>query len=129
MASNILLFLIMALSLISLNCNGLRSKSKLDNVFTFFRIRKFDVICLQETYWDDTFMTDIVSSKWDGEIYYSNADNTKRSKGVAILFRHGLDVNLNTSSVIRKGRALEVQFEMDGKKFSCVKLICSKHPQ
>ena len=88
MASTVSAFFlsIMAVSLISINCNGLRTKSKLQNVFSNFNLRKFDIICLQETFWDDNFVTSFVKYQWDGDIYYSNSDELHHSKGVAILF-------------------------------------------
>ena len=121
MALNALFFLLlsMALSIISINCNGLRSTKKIDHVFTFFHIRKFDIMCLQETFWDDDFVTNSVSTKWDGEIYFSNFQGitTKQSKGVAILFRHGLDLKIDSATEIIKGRALEVHFETEDNNF------------
>ena len=38
------------LRLFSVNVRGLRSKLKRKSMFTYFRERKYDTICLQETY-------------------------------------------------------------------------------
>ena len=38
------------LRLFSVNVRGLRSKLKRKSRFTYFRERKYDIICLQETY-------------------------------------------------------------------------------
>ncbi len=53
MASITLSFLIMVLSVVSINCNGLRNITKLQNVFTNFNIHKYAIICLPCTGHDD----------------------------------------------------------------------------
>ena len=119
MASRALLFLlvcIMALSLTSINCNGLRTKSKLKNVFSLFKTKKYDIICVQETFWNDSFVTNFVKHQWDGDILYSNF-NTNR-KGVAILFRKNAGINILSFNEIIKGRILEVEIEIDDETFN-----------
>ena len=105
MASRVFaLFLsIMAVSLISINCNGLRTKSKLQNVFSHFNLRKFDIICLQETFWDDNFIKSYVKYQWDGEIYYSNSDELHYSK-VVHLDVLSLRPQTNTTSAFAAAR-------------------------
>ena len=113
MASRILLFLLMALTLVSINCNGLRSTPKLKNVFTLFKIRKYDIICLQETFWDQSFVDNFVKHYWDGDIFYSNFTGKNHSKGVAILFRKNSGFQNVCVQEIVKGRVLEAKFEID----------------
>ena len=95
------LFDIMSISLASVNCNGLRNVSKLQNVFSHFQLNKFDIICLQETFWNDDFVNSTVKFNWDGDIFYSNFNGEHFSKGVAILFRHNLDCKIlgNSSNI------------------------------
>ena len=71
MASRALLFLlvcIMALSLTSINCNGLCTKSKLKNVFSLFKTKKYDIICIQETFRDESFVANFVKHHWEGDM-------------------------------------------------------------
>jgi len=120
MDSRILFFLsvfAMAFSLVSINCNGLRSVPKLENVFTFFRLRKFDIICVQETFWDDDLVQSMVKNKWDGDIYFTNCNDSKRSAGVAILFRHGFDFKEVCCNELEKGRILEIHMEIEDKEY------------
>lgn len=111
MISKAFFLFLMAVSLASVNCNGLRDKSKLVNMFSSFSLKKFDIICLQETFWDDYFVDSFVNFKWDGDIYLSNADNFR--KGVAVLFNKNFDGKVLSAREIVKGRALELCIEID----------------
>jgi exonuclease III len=107
------LFVLMSISLASVNCNGLRNVSKLKKVFSHFQLNKFDIICLQETFWNDVFVNSTVKFNWDGDIFYSNFNGEYFSKGVAILFRHNLDCKIISVRELESGRILEAQIECD----------------
>lgn len=98
------------LSIYSLNANGLRDIRKLKNLFTVCDIYKCDIICLQETFWSDDFMTE-VKKFWKGRIFYNNYDIQHR-KGVAILFKKDIQVTQIKHIIYgEKGRLLKVSFE------------------
>ena len=88
--------------------------------FSHFNLRKFDIICLQKTFWDDNFIKSYVKYQWDGEIYYSNSDELHYSKEVAILFRHNIDCDILFPNRFSKGRAFEVIIEFDDHVFTIV---------
>ena len=70
------------LSVVSLNLRGLQNKSKRNRIFQYFKIKKYDVIPLQETY-----STPEDENKWKKEwerpTFFSSLRNHKC--GVAIL--------------------------------------------
>lgn len=72
-------------NVISLNCNGLCDSNKRNCIFSLCNERFYDIICLQETFWNDLFVERIKRDKtiWDGDIFYSNSGNNRQ--GVAIL--------------------------------------------
>ena len=119
LATRIFLFLlvIMSLSVASINCNGLRNKQKIQNIFSYMGSRKFDIICLQETFWDENLINSFVKFNWDGDIFYSNFEGDNFCRGVAILFRHEFDCNIISVKEIEKGRILEAKIECDDKMF------------
>ena len=70
------------LNVVSLNFRGLQNKNKRNRIFQYFKIKKYDVILLQETY-----STPEDKSKWKKEwerpAFFSSLNNHKC--GVAIL--------------------------------------------
>ena len=85
------------------------------SVFTYFRERKYDIICLQETY-----ITKDVSDGWEkewGGKLISN-DFTSHSSGQVILFRKGVikDVNI----VYNSRRILITKFEIVSNQIAVV---------
>ena len=103
------------LQLFSVNVRGLRSKLKRKSVFTYFRERKYDIICLQETY-----ITKDVSDGWEkewGGKLISN-DFTSHSSGQVILFRKGVIKNVNI--VYNSRRILITKFEIVSNQIAVV---------
>ena len=87
------LLVIMSLSVASINCNGLRTKSKLQNIFSHFEWEK-NITSLQETFWDDNLINSFVKFNWDGDIFFSNFEGDYFCKRIAILFIHDSDCNV-----------------------------------
>ena len=73
------------LNVISLNCNGLSDIKKMNCIFSLCSERCYDIVCLQETFWNDNLIDKIKKDKilWNGEIFYSNGVNNRQ--GVAIM--------------------------------------------
>ena len=105
-----------ALWLFSVNVRGLRSKFKQKYMFTYFREREYNIICLQETY-----ITKDVSEGWEkewgGKLIYD--DGTSHSSGQAILFRNGVTIN-EVSIVYNSRRILITKFEMVSNQIAVV---------
>ena len=72
-------------NVISLNCNGLSDLKKLNCIFALCNDRRYDIVCLQETFWNETFIERVRRDKvlWNGDIFYSNGSNNRQ--GVAIM--------------------------------------------
>ena len=72
------------LRIFSLNVRGLRNISKRKKLFRMFKEKKYDVICLQETY----VTKDAVEqwkTEWGGGLIYS--EGTNHSRGQVILIK------------------------------------------
>ena len=84
----------MVLKLVSFNTRGLRDYCKRKNVFSKLKKLKCDIIMLQETHSvsDDEVQWE---REWGGKILF--AHGTSQSKGVAILFRKGVDVVVDST--------------------------------
>ena len=82
----------MAVSFANLNCNGLRNLTKMDELFTYLKMEKFDVILLQETFWDWP-MHEQACKVWDGTIISSFYSDCKR-RGVSCLVNKNSNVDI-----------------------------------
>lgn len=103
-----MLFAAMAMfNVISLNCNGLCDINKMNCMFALFTERKYDIVCLQETFWSDLIVKNIKEKcMWDGDIFYSNSDINRQ--GVAILISKKLK-NIFTEIEYIKGRFIHIK--------------------
>lgn len=99
----------MSLSILSLNCNGLRKKEKRKEVFRYLYRMNYDIYCLQETHFMG--IEETVEEDWDGTWFFDSLTN--KSGGVAILFRKA--VALVDVKTVDKGRCLMIEF-FTGKK-------------
>lgn len=94
----------MSLSILSLNCNGLRKKEKRKEVFRYLYRMNYDIYCLQETHFMGIEKT--VEKDWNGTWFFDSLTN--KSGGVAILFRKAVAfVDVKT---VDKGRCLMIEF-------------------
>ncbi|CAC5424835.1 unnamed protein product [Mytilus coruscus] len=104
------------ISIVTFNCNGLRDQQKRDCVFTLFNDRRYDVIFLQETHWDDVFADRINKSNtiWNGDIFYCNKNDIHNTGGVAIMIRKNI---VEKSKEVQKfyGRFLHLTVDINGK--------------
>ena len=96
----------MVLSLITLNCNGLRSHVKRKALFRNVRNYKYDIICLQETYITDS-VSDQWAKEWRGKFFFS--PGTAHSKGQVVLFNPKFEI-VNEKIEINEERILCISF-------------------
>ncbi len=73
-----------------------------------------DIICLQETHWDEECMREI-EREWMGEMYVNNGD--ARARGVAILVRRGVVEKVRKCVDDGDGRVIGITFEYLGKGY------------
>lgn len=98
----------------SLNINGGRDGSKLAMVSELFRIKKVDIVFLQETH-SNTENESEWDRWWEGKCVLSHGTNL--SSGVAILFSKNINVNILVVEEVVKGRVLLVHIEYKGTVF------------
>ena len=105
----------MLLHCITLNVNGLRGNTgavpKRRQLFTWLKKLGADVIFLQETHAVDNDETRW-SNEWGRKCYFSNGDSV--SRGVAILFRPGLKIDIIRQIYSSDGRYVILEVEIDG---------------
>lgn len=106
--------------ILSLNVNGLREQSKIENIFAYIKENYVNIALLQETFWDDLLMPQI-SKKWKGQILYSN-DGNERRRGVAILVNENFIGNVNIIEQDTNGRYLHVHVEHDNTEFELINI-------
>lgn len=89
------------LKLISVNVRGIHSYARRMCIFQWLKKMCADVIFLQETY--STYdIEKYWKCQWDGKIV--QAHGTNHSKGVAILFKNNVDVDILSSTIDINGR-------------------------
>ena len=91
------------LKAVSLNIRGLNKSIKRRKLFRWLHLNRFDIIFLQETY-SDASLEDVWRAEWGGEILF--AHGSKHSKGVMILFKPSLNVDILEITVDKNGRFL-----------------------
>ena len=95
----------MTINAVSLNARGLNKSIKRRKLFRWLHIRKFDVIFLQETY-SDASLENFWRAEWGGEIFF--AHGSKHSRGVMILFRPSLSIEVTNVTADKNGRFIIV---------------------
>ena len=103
--------------LISLNVRGLRHKLKRDKIFLWLKHQKCDIALLQETFLKRDNENSI-NREWSGHCFFDHGTN--HSKGVAILIRSGLPIDIINVHLKGDGRAIIVEFSCNLKTYFCV---------
>ena len=99
----------------TLNVNGFVDNStKRSLIFKFIRENNLDVICLQETHFNNNDNINQLFIDFKGQ-YFINSVNKGRKLGVGILFKQGLNVNVIKTINDTEGRTLSLlcQFNDD----------------
>lgn len=89
------------MNLISVNVRGIHSHAKRINVFQWLKKMKVDMFFLQETYSSKETET-YWKLHWKGKII--QAHGTNHSKGVAILIKDNVDIDIISSCIDDEGR-------------------------
>ena len=109
------LALVMALSILTLNCNGVRDQSKRCGLVQWLRSLpvSVDVVCLQETH----CLSTVECSSWFLSSGFSSvlSPGSAHSCGCIVLFRPSLSLVNSWSDV--NGRFLQCEFSFLGKSF------------
>ena len=82
-------------------------------IHTPFKTLNFDIVMLQENH-SDSGREKVWAAEWGGKAYFSSGD--ERSRGVAILFKRGLSVQVNKVEHDIQGRYILIDctiFDLD----------------
>lgn len=107
------------LKIISLNVRGIGNFRKRRSVFNWCRKSRADLILLQETHSTNTSEIQW-QHEWGGKILFSHGTNN--SKGVAIIFRNGNNVDVSDIYHDNEGRILCINFVKDELNFTLVNI-------
>ncbi|KAJ3580970.1 hypothetical protein NHX12_017226 [Muraenolepis orangiensis] len=103
----------------SLNANGLRDYWRRQQALC---VCETDIICLQETHWDDRVVED-VRREWLGDVFVSQGE--AKARGVAILVKQGVVEGVKMVVNDERGRLVGVSFGYLGR---IVKVYCVYAP-
>ncbi len=101
------------LNVITLNVRGLNSCVKKHKIYSWLSENSFDVIFLQETHFKKN-CNDKISTNWNGHVFHAFSDSP-HSRGVTILFRKDLDIDVVNTYHSADGRRLLVNVKINDK--------------
>lgn len=99
----------------SFNVNGIREGFKRRQIFRYLHEKKLDVVCLQETHCTHD-VEKVWKTEWGGRIIFNNG--TSQSKGVCVLFKKKLNVQVHFIHGDSEGRFLVLDVSLNNKKYT-----------
>ena len=105
---------------ISLNVRGIRDALKRKKIFLWLKRQKCDIAFLQETFLSCD-IEHIVSSEWKGFSIFEHGTN--HSKGVAILVRKDLQINVIDTYFKGDGRSIALRFSCQNLFYLCLNVF------
>ena len=100
-------FLLLMFIFATLNCNGCRGLDKLNDIITSSRA---DILCLQETHWNDNFI-ERYKHLIKGKVIYSNSPDGY--KGVAFVINKDICTKVNSYESDKNGRIIKISIDID----------------
>ena len=110
----------------SLNVNGMRNPRKRQNIYHWLEKQHYDIICLQETHCGDSDTENDWKQEWGGKSVWNNGINT--SKGVATLFRNGLNIKIESGNLSDGGRIILLKLNIDDFLFQLINVSSQNNP-
>ncbi|CAC5370164.1 E3.1.11.2 [Mytilus coruscus] len=96
-------------NIVSLNVNGLRDSNKFQKLCKYCSENYFDVVGIQETFWDDDIVHDF-EKYWDGEILYSCSNIARQ--GVAFLVSNRVKNDVTLVQIF-DGRCIHIKIQIE----------------
>lgn len=84
-------------------------------MFRYFKEKKFDVICVQETHACSNVQK-LWASEWGGRMFLANGETN--SRGVGILFKRKLDIKIKYINKHSGGRFLILDLEITKHRYT-----------
>jgi exonuclease III len=97
------------MNIVSLNVNGLRNNLKRKALFRQFKERKFDIVCIQESYITES-VADRWKQEWGGDVVFS--EGTCRSKGQLVLIRKHFKYEWSAEIVTQRVIVIRVKTDL-----------------
>lgn len=108
------------LQILSVNVRGLNSDEKRQKLYEWLKLSQCDVILLQETHFIEKNELKY-NTGWYGKIFHSFSDSS-HSKGVSVLFRKNLNVEILNVKKSIDGRKILLNVEFDSEIFTIVNI-------
>ena len=118
---------IMALHVLTLNCNGLLSGEKQRLLAQSFSLKKVDIILLQETHIYNLSQVTKLETLFNAKGFFSFGGN--KSCGVGILFNNNLNVTFLSHRYDSVGRVVSVDVAIDDKDYRFISLYAPTVPK
>ena len=120
-----LLIFLMAVSICTVNVNGIAEPAKRDKVFKYLLNRPFDIFLLQETHLSDVTQGELWEKQWGGPALWS--PGTNRSAGVGLLIHPKSAVEIADYKMDTDGRVLVVKLKYINQIFQLLNVYAPNH--
>jgi exonuclease III len=110
------------LSCITINVRGLNDISKRKSLFYWLQDKKVDIILLQETYVTKDTLS-MFDRDWNGIAIHDVSDSS-HSRGVCILLKEGVYVDVKSIYILNNGRAVLANIEIKDQLLTIVSIYC-----
>ena len=119
-------FFLMAVSIWTLNVNGIAELHKREKVFKQLLDQHFDIYLLQETHLPDVTQGELWETQWGGRALWS--PGTNRSAGVGLLLHPGSAVEIVDHKIDTDGRVVSAKLKHNDQIFQLVNVYApNKH--
>ena len=107
------------INILSVNCRGLNSAEKRNDLFHYLKSKKCHIYCLQDVHFTKP-MENILHSEWQYDCLFSFG--ISNSRGVAILFSNDLDFTVHQHISDPEGNYIIVDITIDNNRLTLISL-------
>lgn len=111
-----------SINFLSLNVNGIQDHKKRAQLFTLFKLRHHDIVCLQETHIHSIDLVERCKREWQGPSYWSIG--TDGTRGVAILVHPRLDYAFKSVQHDDDKRVITLEFISSEALYTLICVYC-----
>ena len=122
--TDFILLIIMALSICSINVNGIHERPKRIKVFHSLRAANCDIYLLQETHVSSVHDGRMWENEWGGRAIFSPGSH--RSAGVGILINPKSSVEIVTHKADKSGRLISAKLKHNNSEFQILNVYAPK---
>ena len=108
------------LTLFSQNCRGgLSVAAKRRDLFQYFRVKNYNIICLQDVHINNN-LESFIKAEWEYDAYFSSYTNM--SRGVMVLINNNFEQTVKNIRTDKNGNYIILDTEIQGKEITLVNL-------